>query len=239
MSLWQPFGVRCLDCEASYDIELMDALNASRHPMLRDAILEQSLHRPRCPHCGLQVAVEFETVYTDFGRGHYVGVCVGNGSTWRTDLERHRAAFDQSFTLGPEIANEIGWGLMTRMVYGLGALREKLIIWDAGLDDYIIEAVKGDLIGSLNLDISEVQLRLTAALENERLVFAKLTPAEPFEGRPVRRLSELQEHVGVPMQAYWKRQQYRHTVPGDYPWLGKEWLVDVHLTRPAGDPSGR
>ena len=119
------------------------------------------------------------TIYTDFDRHHYVAVETAVREDWATLRTRHDQAFENSFTRGPAIASEMGTRFRKRCVIGFRALREKLMIWDAALDDLVIEGIKGRLMERLGITPGDGVFRLAGLLPGGHLTFLQFEPSPP------------------------------------------------------------
>jgi len=114
--------------------------NAERAPELRVAALAGTLNRLPCPACGQVHAMDAPLVYADPPRGHWISVATrGELAGWAAVERTAVTAFQTS--LETAVADAFA-GARVRVVFDLDELRERLAIWDAGLDDGVIECVK-------------------------------------------------------------------------------------------------
>jgi hypothetical protein len=207
----------------------------TRLPGARRDILDGTFQVFTCPSCGQATAVESSLVYTDLARGQYVAVESAAGLSWQAAELRHQAVFEECFVNAPSIARELGRTIQKRVVFGFRALREKLLLWDAALDDYVVEAVKGDLARELGLAPSEPLFRLARVLPGGHLLFARFPACQPAcqpgaaGDQPVRLvLPAAQGYETAPRERYQRRRDQRARISADFPWLQQEWLVDIH-----------
>ena len=118
----------------------MRGANAARTPELRDAAIAGTLNRPPCPACGKAHAASATLVYADPPRGHWISVALLDElARWGEIESAALVAFQTG--LASTGANTPG-AARVRIVFDLDELRERLVIWDAGLDDSVIECVK-------------------------------------------------------------------------------------------------
>lgn len=110
-------------------------VDAQRDPALRQAILDDTLLQADCPSCQATLRAEARLTFVDRALGLWVAAFPhGQMGAWRTlELE----ALD-----GLRPAQDPGVAGTTRMVFGWRALREKLLAFDAGLDDVTLEKLK-------------------------------------------------------------------------------------------------
>lgn len=185
MSTFFPYQARCPSCGQTFVAELARGLHITRLPLIRQQLLDGTFQIFTCTACQKPTVIEATVVYTDFERFEYVAVETSGSATWQAALARHKTVFQGCFENGPPIAHDMGAKFKRRVVYGFRALREKLLLWDAGLDDRVVEAVKGDLIADEGEAPKRIVLRLSRILEGGHLLFAAYRPvvAEPEPAR--------------------------------------------------------
>ena len=233
MSTFYGHDLTCPACGHVFRVELVRGIHITRLPWARAQILEGTFQAFRCPPCNEPITVSGSIVYTDFQRHHYVAVESAARVTWQAAVLRHRSAFADSFECGPPIAQEMGRRFTRRVVFGLPGLREKLLLWDAGLDDVVVEAVKGDLLAGLELGPKDALLRVAGVLEGGHITFARFEPRPPPDapgtpGAPLvtRRVTPV-DFETAPRAAYERRAEDRASIGRDYPWLQEDWFVDI------------
>jgi hypothetical protein len=220
------------ECGLERSVEVAAGIHITRLPDARRRILERTFQVFECPSCGHMTRVEAPAVYTDFDRHEYVAVETRVRAPWPALFARHQAIFDDSFLHGPSLASDMGVRFRKRVVVGFLALREKLLTWDAALDDLVVEAVKGDLLAGLGLDPAEALLRLEVVLDGGHLMFAQFDPPPALdpdgEGGHRWRPVEPVDFVTAPAARYLDRLDARASIADVYPWLAADWLVDLH-----------
>jgi hypothetical protein len=177
MSLFQEQQITCPSCGQPVAVLVNFSVNAGRRPDLREAVLDGTFQQERCGACGATFRVEPELAWLDVDRGAWFLVKPAREEDQWADLERMAdTIFDGTYGPGaPGAARSLGESLQVRVVFGWTALREKLVIQDAGLDDTEVELLKlallrGDEAPPLS---DEVELRLVEA-DDERLRFVWL-----------------------------------------------------------------
>jgi hypothetical protein len=147
--------------------DLATSINVSRTPEWRGVILDGTFQRFACPTCGMVAESVIPFIYVDFDRRHYVGVFpIDDEAHWRELEDEPLVAFERNLGAGaPAIARPLGEGFLVRTVFGLDALREKLVILDADLDDTFVEILKLRLLVARTdvVPIAANRLRLVAA----------------------------------------------------------------------------
>jgi CpXC motif protein len=141
MSTWTERIVTC-PCGNTQTMRVALGIHVTRAPAVRDDILARRLHRATCT-CGkrLHVAARFE--YTDLDRKQFVLVRGSDEiAAWPAHEVELRATMRQAFELGAPMVSELVRSIRGRVVFGQEQLREKLVVWAAGLDDALVECVK-------------------------------------------------------------------------------------------------
>ncbi len=119
-----------------------DCVNVSRTPKARELILEGKFHRVDHPAGTSRVSVEKTFFYSDFGRKQFFLVLPRwDRHKWREatqDLRDMMAHLPEA--LAPSAQRTV------RVVCGLAELREKLVAFDAELDDRMVEVLKAMLL---------------------------------------------------------------------------------------------
>jgi len=139
----------CPHCNAEMTCRIAVSLNVTRSPVYREAILNESFHAFTCAACGKKMLVEEPFIYTDFTRQHWIGVFPRSWeSAWALHETSAPEAFQQTMAgpYTPAIARKMAEGFSVRTVFGLSALREKLVMFDAGIDDALLETLKMELM---------------------------------------------------------------------------------------------
>ena len=121
--------VSCSHCGARNSVTTYDSINAVESPDLKARVLDGSLFVWECPHCGARGLVRSQTLYHDPSERLMVWLTGGT-----EELEsKARKAYG-----GLEEMK----GYTARFVDDPGSLIEKVKIFDAGLDDVVMEMAK-------------------------------------------------------------------------------------------------
>jgi len=121
--------VPCSRCGTASQITAYDSINVQDNPELKAKVLDGSAFVWECPHCGAHNLVRCQTLYHDPSEKLMVWLTGGSGEL----EERVRAAYGgvselKDYTL--------------RFVDDAGSLIEKVKVFDAGLDDVVMEMAK-------------------------------------------------------------------------------------------------
>jgi hypothetical protein len=166
MSIFWPDPITCDDCGHVNQVETPRSVNGQRAPQHRKAVLDGTFQVFVCEKCAVPFRIEPGFFYIDLSRRQWFGVFPPSHepewARWEeaTYLSMHRGVGASA----PPIAQQWQDGLMTRVVFGVAALREKLVAHDAGIDDRVLELAKLDLVrsGAVELDAT-ARTRLVAA----------------------------------------------------------------------------
>jgi len=131
MSTWMTRVVACPRCDATLELRVALGINVARAP-----------HRAAC-RCGATVHAVAAFEYSDLARGQLVRVALPDErARWRALEAGLAASVRRVFEHGSPLAHGLVTATRSRLVFGDEALREKLVLWSAALDDAVIECVK-------------------------------------------------------------------------------------------------
>lgn len=143
MSTWQDTTTPCPRCANAVAVRVADSVHISRVPHVREQILARTFHSFTCAACAETFTVAKRFVYTDLDRDEWLLVALASDEaswpTWESQLQKDlTAAFDH----GSPLVHRFARRMRARVVFGYESLREKLVIWDAGIEDAVIECIK-------------------------------------------------------------------------------------------------
>ncbi len=126
MSLSEEQPITCPGCNATSTARIQRSVNVTADPALKEQLLTGRLFTFACPSCGrTSRVVHPELVYHDVRRGHLIQMdALGK--------------FDAAALRGLESSLPA----VTRVVHDSNALLEKVKIFDAELDDRVVEVLK-------------------------------------------------------------------------------------------------
>lgn len=151
MSQYQQRSLTCPHCQHVTMREVAVSLDAERAQEERRQILDGTFQRFSCPECGQVARADGPLVWLDFDGKKWVGVLPEpmERQWWRYEREPAQAFQRNMVENAPPIVQSWAPGFVIRAVFGLEALREKLVAWEAGLDDQLLEAYKLSLLRSM------------------------------------------------------------------------------------------
>ena len=190
----------------------------SRLVEVRAKVLQRTFHQFACPHCGVAGCAVSPLVFSDFARHELVVVLTRvDVQKTRQDVERDFGGFANQFAKEAGLLADLISGMKMRLVFGYEAWREKLLAWDEGLDDYILEAIKADRNLRYFQSPWAQEFRLERRSPEGELIFRNVSPT-PLAHAPLVLVVSSGEYVA--------RANDRALVASDYPWLEHHWLVD-------------
>ncbi len=144
MSTFATVEIACPFCHDSRLRSVAKGVNPERSPHLRQQILDCTFQRVDCDACGKNFALDHPFLYTDFPRKQWI-MCFG--ASQRQKSEGPRGQMLETFKAASNAAERSGvphlfHGIRPRLVFGVLALREKLISEEAKFDDDVLEAFK-------------------------------------------------------------------------------------------------
>lgn len=161
-------------CGHMQPARVADSINVTRSPSARAALLDGTLHCFECDACGAELTWRGPLLYTDVERQQCV-LCrlpeeADDWASWAAVIER---GFWRPFPHAGNTWRRDAEGYTVRLVFGLWALREKILAWAADIDDAVLEVLKLDL--RLRQGVAGVPC--LTAVDADTLSFR--SPAEP------------------------------------------------------------
>ena len=136
----------CPRCSNEVELSTAESINVTRMPSARDKILAGTFHRFACSSCQERITVDRVFLYTDMRREQFVHIFpVDHSGDWPRWEEIAAQTFWEAFNPAPPAMREIATRYRVRAVFGLAALADKVRVWEAGLDDVIVELQKLEL----------------------------------------------------------------------------------------------
>jgi hypothetical protein len=190
--------IACRSCGLDVEAVTIESANPVRHPPFQEKLLDRTLQRMTCPHCGAEHLHYERFMWTDLpGRLCVVVLHESERMEWPLlETDARRVLSGPLLEEGPLFVRELGATLAIRLVFGLEELREKVLCRIHELDDRIVEAMKEDLPYGSILDAAAPGASLTftderrfdvawPVYEETAARAAALTPALPGIFDPV------------------------------------------------------
>lgn len=124
--------IACPECEGENEIKVYKTVNATTDPDFREQLLSGELLHFRCEHCGYQSELKYPLLYNDIKNKFMVYYIPEIDREKLTDetLEKEYGELDD---------------ITRRLVSNFNELKEKIHVFESGLDDKVIEVVKAAL----------------------------------------------------------------------------------------------
>lgn len=143
----------CPSCGQTQKLELYTSINAKENPELRRDILRESVFDWECRHCGYTAQMAYPTIYHDPDKGFMV--CL-----------RPSGAVSKPETV-PAVKK-----LIKRSVKNPQELKEKILIFEAGLDDAAVELVKNAIVTVIKKSFDGNVHAYFSSVQDETIKFA-------------------------------------------------------------------
>lgn len=126
-------NIKCPRCGYESPMTIWNSINVDLDPELKEKLLSQELFEWKCEVCGLETHVHFGTIYHDM-KHHFM--------LFFDPLDEDDREMKYKETEIPLPPGMISGDYVFRSVYGLNQLREKIAIFEAGLNDVAVERMK-------------------------------------------------------------------------------------------------
>lgn len=170
--------VSCPRCGEAVETRMWPGINAEVNPNLREQVLRETLFNWTCPACGYVAQMAYPCLYHDKGRKFMVYLVPNSGDQALDEVD-----VDEAF---PQIGC-----VQKRVVSSLAALKEKILLFEAGLDDRAAEVVKlalASVIGQKDGKKPQEGYFSFADEEKDRIGFLFFFPGRP---EPVRKTTRM------------------------------------------------
>jgi len=172
---WREYVVMC-PCGHQLRVRLCDYIDAAVSPDLKEDLLQNRLNRIRCDECGRDAPVEKKFIYCDVQQ-LFIAQCypVNDLSHW--------PHYEQQLTdTLRKVGNAENEGQMCRLVFGQEALREKVRIRNAGLDDAAVEILKAAYYSQSDFQTYHLQAVWFSGIDSEKKAL-NMTVADRFTSK--------------------------------------------------------
>jgi hypothetical protein len=169
MSVTKQREIPCRTCGEQVSGLTVESANPIRHPPFQERLLNRTLLRMTCPHCGADHEHYERFMWTDLpGRLCVIVLHQSERPGWPSlEIEAHEALRVPFREEGPFFVRLLGEETDFRLAFGLEELREKVVCRIHSLDDRVVEALKEDLAYGCLLDDARPGISLTF-LDDER-----------------------------------------------------------------------
>ncbi|MBP3210559.1 MAG: CpXC domain-containing protein [Oscillospiraceae bacterium] len=188
MSLSSEITVTCPVCQNNYPFRIWISINTEENPELKKAIQDRSAFLFKCPDCGAKSYIDYGFLYHDMENRimlYYADSKESAEETYLMFIGRARAGIAQIFQEKK---------YLIRIVRSQNELLEKVAIFDAGLDDRIIEICKVFILGSIqDQDPDAKGIKILYFWESGKNFFRVLSNGKPYAESEI--LPEMYEEI--------------------------------------------
>ena len=140
--------VTCPACSTKYEVSIWQSINTTLDPEMKQAVRNRSAFQYTCPECGNQTYLSYGFLYHQMEDRILIYLASNEA-----DAEDMYKMLTDTDTFGPE--SFVNQDYLIRILMSDNQFREKLFIFDAGLDDRIIEIYKMLILAIFQKDSGE------------------------------------------------------------------------------------
>ncbi len=144
MSMEHEERVTCRKCGEESDFVVWQSLNATLNPEAKEKLMTGELFQHQCPKCGTIANVVYDLLYHDMENQTMIQLAADRDIPLRQYIDVFNSFTEQEIAPG---LPKMGDDYRLRIVRTQNELREKVYIFDQGLDDRVVEVMK-TVIGS-------------------------------------------------------------------------------------------
>lgn len=142
--------IDCPICGKKSEVKTYDSINVTLNPEYKEAALNGTLMHFDCPHCGFECEISTALLYHDMANKFMVQLVGSHG-----DIEKTMSAY-QAVSESKIAFNIFDADYKLRLVTSQNQLKEKVLIFESGLDDRRIEFCKAAILGSMARNGQEI-----------------------------------------------------------------------------------
>jgi len=136
--------IKCPDCGCEINAQRYNIMNCAEDPSLKEKIVNRSLFAYTCPKCGKKIIFNFDFTLCDPEKKYVIQrVTTMNMEVYKEIL------------VGSEAIRKAGYKI--RVVPNINTAVEKIITFDAGISDVLVELVKWNLMASAKKQEREIE----------------------------------------------------------------------------------
>lgn len=124
--------ITCPKCGKKHSFQVWDSINTLEFPEMKEKVRNDEAFRYRCPDCGATALLNYNFLYHQ--QEDKILIFVDADGSSYGDMEKILKQRGNAFD-----------GYRKRIVLSYNDFKEKLLIFDAGLDDRIVEIIKSSI----------------------------------------------------------------------------------------------
>lgn len=153
MSVKHTQQIACLKCKKKSDFEFYGSINTMLDPTLKQRVKNFDIFKFICPHCGSKQFVNYSFLYHQMEDKLMIFYCQDEEEVAKV-RSLYADDFDTALNAQGESETIDTTGYRRRIVIGADNLVEKIRIFDAGLDDRLVEIYKVLLYGQMQAELA-------------------------------------------------------------------------------------
>ena len=153
MSVKHTQQIACLKCKKKSDFEFYGSINTMLDPTLKQRVKNFDIFKFICPHCGSEQFVNYSFLYHQMEDKLMIFYCQDEEEVAKV-RSLYADDFDTALNAQGESETIDTTGYRRRIVIGADNLIEKIRIFDAGLDDRLVEIYKVLLYGQMQAELA-------------------------------------------------------------------------------------
>jgi hypothetical protein len=174
MSVFHPLQISCTHCGDTQERTVAATLHGPRVPEVAEQIRKGIFQRVKCGACSEIFSIDSPLTYLDFKAGFWLTMYpLAWEVRWKTlEHEPRRDMIRAVCENAPPSARSFADGMRVRAVFGLEALREKLLCFESDLPDDALEVLKLQLLKARkDVPLHPRTRPRLIAVEDARLIF--------------------------------------------------------------------
>lgn len=145
--------IKCPKCGKDGDFVIWDSINTALNPEMKEKVLSGEAFKFVCPHCNSTAMVDYGYLYHQ-AEDDMMVYYVQNDERLKSAEEEFDKIKAESADEDPDYTN-----MLFRIVKSANQLKEKIFIFDEGLDDRAVELVKVALYSQWIQSDPDLQVR--------------------------------------------------------------------------------
>lgn len=157
MSQKKVIQVKCEKCQETFDFEIYETLNVSTNPELKKEIISKEVFKVHCPKCGELHRINYPMIYADEEKKVLV------------NLVNRQSKLDDLKDLDNIKKTNYLSDYTCRLVVDMHDMVEKILIFEAGLNDRVVEVLKAIVISSASFEKNNVRACYFGGLFDDKI----------------------------------------------------------------------
>ena len=175
MSIRREISITCPECKKEHPFIMWESINTAIDPEMRSTVKDRSAFLFTCPTCGTKNYINYGFLYHQMEDQ----IMIHYANTDENEKEIYKALYEDNTDNMMEEFRKADY--LIRIVRSQNELREKIFIFDEGLDDRIIEVYKLLVFVSIHDDHPEwTDVKILFSADNENKSFTIFVDGKPI-----------------------------------------------------------